>query len=502
VSIPSSAATAPAARRRARRGARRAPVPTPRQRHLLSRFSYGVTPGLVRQMRRAGGPDAWFRQQLHPPRIDDRRAAAMRSWFPHLDRSPGALWRLSKSPGGPEGWEILADFVRWTLLRRAYSNRQVLEVMTEFWSNLLHVPAPGEAKAFPHRIAYDAVIREHALGRFDELLYAAITHPAMGCYLDNARSTKRTPNENLGREVLELHTVGRLAGYTEEDVLSSARILTGWHVDLWDTWRASYRPEDHYVGEVRVMGFADANRDPDGRAVTRRYLHHLAHHPATARRIAERLAVQFVSDDPPADLVQHLKRVYLRTGTDISATLRALVAHPAFARSAGAKVRTPAQDLVATIRVLGITATRPTGRRTDLASAIIWQAEAMGEQPFHWPTPDGPPLVNDAWTSVSRMLGCWRAHLTLAGRFWPKTAMRTRRPLQWMPPLPARFDVVVDHVCRQLLARPANDALIATASLAVGIPRRERITPDHRLVTWQTPWLLQALLDTPEHMTR
>jgi hypothetical protein len=499
VSLPAQQAQPAAARpRRARRAF---PVPARGQRHLLSRFSYGVTPALVREMWRAGGADAWFRQQLRPARIDDRRAREMRSWFPYLDRSPGALWRISKS-GRREGYVILGDFVRWSLLRRAYSRRQVLEVMTEFWSNLLHVPAPGESKSFPHRISYDSTIRAHALGRFEDLLHAAITHPAMGCYLDNAKSGKDNPNENLGRELLELHTVGRLGGYDEKDVLNSARILTGWKVDLFDTWRHYYDPADHYTGQVQVMDFVDSNRDPDGRGVTKRYLTYLAHHPATAQRLAERLAVQFVSDTPPAELVAELKRVYLRSGTDIRATLRALVAHPAFGRSAGEKVRTPAQDLVATIRALGITATRPTGKSTDLAHEVIWQAESMGEQPFHWPTPDGPPAVNDAWTSVSRMLGSWKAHLNVAGGFSPSTARRLRRPRQWMPELPARFDVVVDHVCRQLLALPADDALIAAASLAVDIPRRERITPDHRLVRWQMPWLLQALLDTPQHMTR
>ncbi|MGH3356616.1 MAG: DUF1800 domain-containing protein [Nocardioidaceae bacterium] len=478
----------------------RLPLPRPAQRHLLSRFSYGVTPALVRDMRQAGGSSDWFRRQLQPGRVSDRQAAQMRSWFPVLDLSPRQQWQLHLS-GRQEGWEILADFVRWSLLRRVYSRRQVHEVMTEFWSNLLHVPAPGD-KSWPHRISYDSTIRRHALGRFDQLLYASITHPAMGCYLDNARSEARQPNENLGRELLELHTVGRLGGYDETDVRNSALILTGWKVDMFDTWRAYYDESEHYVGRVQVMDFAHANSSRDGRTATRAYLRYLAHHPATARRIAERLAVQFVSDDPPADLLRDLSRTYLRADTDIRATLRTLVEHPAFRRSVGEKVRTPSQDLVATYRALGVGARRPTGRSSDLAHAIIWQAEGMGEQPFHWPTPDGPPAVNDAWTSVSRMLGSWTTHLNVAGGFWPKTAMTRRSPMQWMPPLPARFEVVVDHLCRQLHARPASEAMVAAACLAVGARPRERVTRDHRIVRWQMPWLLQSLLDTPRHMTR
>ena len=482
------------------RRARKFPVPTSAQRHLLSRFSYGVTPALVRQMRQAGGADAWFRRQMHPSRIDDGAANRMRDWFPVLDRSPLQLWRMSES-GQRKGWEIMTDFVRWSMLRRTYSQRQVHEVMTEFWSNLLHIPAPGDG-SWPHRISYDATIRKHALGRYDELLHAAVTHPAMGCYLDNARSTKYAPNENLGREVLELHTVGRLGGYGERDVYDSALILTGYAVDKFETWAAAYRPETHHVGAVQVMEFYDRNESPDGRDVVRRYLRYLAHHPATARRIAERLAVRFVSDAPSAELLTDLSRTYRNSGTDISATLRTLVEHPEFKRSAGAKVRTPSEDLIATLRVLGHQALEPSGRDSDLAHAIIWQAEGMGEQPFHWPTPDGPPLVNDAWTSVSRMLGSWKAHLNVASGVVPKTGRRMREPMDWMPDLPARFEDVVDHVCRQLLARPAGDALMDTACLAVDIPRRERITRDHRLLTWQLPWLLQSLLDTPQHMTR
>ncbi|HEX2177715.1 MAG TPA: DUF1800 domain-containing protein [Nocardioidaceae bacterium] len=475
-------------------------VPTPAQRHLLSRFSYGVTPGLVGEMRRAGGAEAWFNRQLRPGRIRDRQAAAMRAWFPYLDRTPSQLWQTALS-GKRAGWEIMNDFARWTLLRRIYSRRQVHEVMTEFWSNLLHVPAPGDS-SWPHRISYDATIRKHALGRFEDLLYAAITHPAMGCYLDNATSRKDNPNENLGRELLELHTVGRQGGYTEKDVRNSARILTGWKVDIRGTWRAYYDEDDHDRDPVRVMEFYDENRDRDGRPLTRRYLTYLARHEATAKRLAKRLAVQFVSDDPPADLVNDVARAYLRNKTSIPATLRALVGHPAFRRAAGEKVRTPTQDLAATYRVLGVRALRPQGGKNDMALEIIWQAGAMGDRPFHWATPDGPPLVNDAWTSVSRMLGSWTNHLNIAGGFWPKTRMRRRPALAWMPELPARFDFVVDHLCRQIHARPASDAMIDAACLATGARRRERITGKHRIVGWQLPWLLQSLLDTPEHMTR
>lgn len=469
-------------------------------RHLLNRFSYGVTPQLYREARRRGGAQEWFEWQLRPRRIGNKYADSTSRWFPALGYSSATI-AAKRDAGTLEPWDVMADFARWTLLRRIYSRRQVQEVMTEFWSNLLHVPAPSDT-AWAFRISYDKVIRRHALGRFDDLLQAAIVHPAMLCYLDNARSVARNPNENLGRELLELHTVGRLGGYDEADVRNSALILTGWRVDTWDGWRYYYSRKDHHVGRVTVMGFSDANRNPDGRALTRRYLRYLAHHPATARRIAQRLAVRFVSDDPPADLVNKLTRVYLSSGTDIKAVLRALVRHPAFARSVDDKVRTPTEDLIATYRVLGIRARRPTGRASDLSDAILWQGEAIGQRPFAWNRPDGFPDAGDAWTSVSRMLGSWRTHKNLAGGYWPRTAIDYREPMQLLPDLPARFDFVVDHLSRQLLARPASRRLIDACCAVSGIRRGERITRNHPLVRWKLPRVVAAVLDTPAHMTR
>ena len=98
-----------------------------------------------------------------------------------------------------------------------------------------------------HRSAYGKMIRSHALGRFDEMLFEAITHPAMGIYLDNAKSTAKAPNENLGRELLELHTLG-VGNYTENDVKNSARIITGWAVDMFNTWDAYYNEDWHVTG--------------------------------------------------------------------------------------------------------------------------------------------------------------------------------------------------------------------------------------------------------------
>ncbi len=458
-----------------------------------------MTPELVAQSQRAGGASAWFEHQLHPGRIRDDAAARVTNWFPSVRRAPGELARTAER-GGQEGWEVSADLARWTLMRRLLSQRQLHETMTDFWSNLLHVPAP-ERKSWPWRARYDQVVRAHALGRFDDLLVACVLHPAMGCYLDNARSTAAKPNENLGRELLELHTVGVDLDYSEQEVRDSALILTGWLVDVFGSYHAAYSPLDHWVGRVRVLDFGDANSGRDGRALARRYVRYLAHHPATARRVAHRLAVRFVADEPPASLVTDLAKVFTVSGTDIKATLRALVQHPAFGDSVGAKVRTPAEDAVATWRVLGVQP-RPPARRDSFARAALGQTTAMGQRPFDWGRPDGFPDVARAWTGVSRVLNSFDVHKNIAGGFYPTHDVGYRPPTSWLPRLPARLGEVVDAVAVQVLARPATKTLKEAVSARLELPLGYRVRHEDDLPDWRMVPLLATVLDSPAHMTR
>src|SRR6195952_3339304 len=153
------------------------------------------------------------------------------------------------------------------------SERSVLETMTDFWSSHLHIPI-GHDYAWVYRFDYDATIRQHALGTFEDLLVACSLHPAMRVYLDNWKSVRNAPNENQGRELLELHTVGRDAGYTEDMVKSSAKILSGYAVD-WGTGKTFtplYDPAKHTTGAVSVLGFSHANTSTDGQAVATAYL--------------------------------------------------------------------------------------------------------------------------------------------------------------------------------------------------------------------------------------
>ena len=474
---------------------------------MLERMGCGYTRADLRRLRRAGGPVAWFAAQLRPAILaEDATARQVDSWFPDLGKSHLAIWDDDHTDRKP-AWIYGRDLANRSLLLRIHSRRSVLENMVDLWSNHLHVSAE-HFPAFVHRPSYDTLIRKHALGRFETLLTEATLHPAMLLYLDNWLSQRGHPNENHGRELLELHTVGRGAGYTEAMVKDSARILSGYTVrsgwgEATAPWTPYYEPRQHDVGRVQVLGFGHANADSDGRDVTRAYLSYLARHPSTARRIATKLCLRFVSDDPPPALVDRLATVYLRSGTDISATLRALVRSKAFWASAGEKATTPADDVVATARALRVRALAPT-RGEDAedcyANALVW---TLGSTlPLHWPRPDGPPDDAVSWGSATRMLNSWQMHWNMAGGWWPSKQVVHRRPDAWLPRRALRFEQLVDHLSRELLGRPSTPALRRAAVVATDTGLRERVTRDHPVVRWQMPRLLLLILDSPDHMTR
>jgi uncharacterized protein (DUF1800 family) len=474
-------------------------LPKP-DRHLVSRFSYGITPKLAQEVRRVGGAQRWFERQLNPKAIRDKQTDKIAHWWPSLHRKPGELW-YRQTEGIEGGWEVMDDYARWVLMRRMTSKRQLFEVMAEFWENHLHVAAVGDAQ-FVHRVDYGNTIRKHALGRFDQMLLATTTHPAMLIYLDAAESTKEHPNENLGRELLELHTLGA-GNYSEKDVRDSARILTGYSVDYWDTWRAEYNHDDHYRGRVKVKGFRDKNGKANGKATTAAYLRYLAHHKDTAEHIAYKLCVKFIDDKPSKSLVRHLAKVYLENDTAIIPVLRALVASRSFQHAHDKKVRDPGEDVVATYRVMGVKIRQPSGEEADGSAlqALVWQTDSIGIEPFSWGQPNGQPIDNESWSSPARLLASMRFHMSVAGG-WADTATVYRKPERWLPGKHPRFDELVDHLCQQLLHRESSKKLLKACCVVVDVKPYEPIDKDHELVEWKFPRLLTTLLDSPEHLSR
>lgn len=482
-------------------------VPAPAELHALNRFSYGWTPALHRQVRATGGFDRWFDRQLTPAPMDTFTKNSAQ-WWTSINASTAQLAQRDRADI-EKPWQFSANYQRWALVRRIRSPRQVQELMAEFWEHHFHVPAAGSGESM-FRADYGRMIREKALGKVSDLLVAVTTHPAMGVYLDNAVSTAKHPNENLGRELLELHTVG-VGHYTEADVKGAARILTGYRVDVWQSWRVYYDPASHWRGTVKAVGFQHANTSADGRAVTSAFLRHLARHRDTAQTIARKLAVRFVRDSPSQALVDRLAKVYLANDTAIAPVLKALVASPEFRASGAAKVRTPSDDVVATYRALGVAISRPTGENTA-ANQILWQVGGLGLTPFGWPRPDGQPDQATAWATPSRFLSSLDLHFTMSGGWYPRVGARYVPAAAWLPRNrrvrkrwvrgPIRFDALVDQLSRRLLGRKATPALQSACRRATGLKAGTRITASHGLVKWEFARLLTTLLDSPHHFAR
>lgn len=469
--------------------------------HVLKRLGCGFSQSGLADVRRAGGIDAWLQAQLQPdPDRDSAMVKAVDSWFPQLRSTPLQKFQTNERRTLQRHHYGL-DLGNWSTLRRMYTSWPVLETMVDFWSNHLHV-STGDDRAYLHQHDYHLMLRRHALGRFEDLLIAASTHPAMSLYLDNWRSTRNAPNENQGRELLELHTVGTEAAYTEDMVKDSAKILSGYSVRWGSTYEGFYDSANHTTGAVRVLGFSHANASSDGREVATAYLRYLARHPATARNVARRLAVRFVSDTPSDRLVSHLATVFTESGTDIRATLLALVADPEFRGSAGQKVSTPVDDLVATVRALGVTARRPSRGRSSASFPMTLNYFHNGLRLYSWPRPDGAPETNPEWSSGVRMLRSYRVHWLLAGGYYPKVDVTYLKAVGRIPAASISFAAYVDHLSRTLLGAPSTERTLRAACAATGLTPRTGITRKHGLASWMFPYVASVLLDSPQHMCR
>ncbi|RZS91272.1 uncharacterized protein DUF1800 [Motilibacter rhizosphaerae] len=457
--------------------------------HLLRRTTYGPTPALLAEVERTG-PSAWLAQQLAPSTVTDPVGDRLAKRFPQLQ---WPAWKVREVHGFD--WTVMLQLRDLHTARAVWSRRQLLEVLVDVWSNALNVPNPSSDVSDVRHLYDRDVIRRHALGRFEDLLVAAVTSPAMLRYLAADQSTGRNPNENLGRELLELHTVGRASGFTEHDVRQSALVLTGLTVGS-KSGQTEYAPQDHWVGPVRVLGFRHPNASAErGREVAEAYLRYLARHPLTARHVATRLAVRFVSDAPSPALVRALARTYTVSGTAVLPVLRQLLGSREFLESGGQKVLTPFQDLVATARVLGVSPPRG----TDFGS-LGWWPDVLGQPPLGWPRPDGYPDVAAAWAGAGTTLARWNAHLALAAGWDSKLVHR--KPESFLPrPLPATHGELVRALGAALLV-PLAPAQVDALCGFVGKVPASRLAADDPAVTWRLASLLSLVLDTPQAALR
>jgi uncharacterized protein (DUF1800 family) len=296
------------------------------------------------------------------------------------------------------------------ILRALYSPRQVQEQMTWFWLNHFSV-FQGKANLRAMVGDYeDQAIRPHALGRFRDLLGAAALHPAMLRYLDNEQNAVNRTNENLARELLELHTLGADGPYTQKDVQELARVLTGAGVNLTPTNTPvgrrelqgdyarrgvfEFHPGRHDFGPKRLLGQPLQQR---GLAEVDEALDRLARHPATARHISRKLVQYWLSDPPPAALVDRVAQAFTASDGDIAWTLRTLLGSREFAQGTGRRFKDPMRFVISALRM-----THDERVILNTGPVLFW-LNRLGQPLYGRQTPDGWPLDEAAWSGPGQM---------------------------------------------------------------------------------------------------
>ena len=393
---------------------------------VARRFAFAPTVALIELAR--GDATAFFDQQLDPSLPERPEVAALLS-----ATDPGDV----PTEGGPAARRAaLGALVSSTLAVGAWSTGQLRAVMTDFWADHLHVSS-SLAPEVLFTPAYRRLLSDGALGRFDDLLVSSARSAAMLISLDNASSRAdggRVPNENYGRELLELQTVGLIgsdgrsvsgrdadAPYSEDDVKAVAHVLSGWSLER-GTRRFAFRPAWHDLGPAAgadVLGWTPAGSgEQDGEDLLR----HLAQHPATSRHITWKLARRFVADDvaPDDEIVDELAGIYREGDTDIGPVLRRIGAlvgtgDRSLPTGSGAKLRRPL-DLVAAM--LGSTIAVPDPATWQAALRPIGRLlQSLGQVPMGWPAPDGFPEVAGAWSGPGAVIGRWNLASAAAGGF-------------------------------------------------------------------------------------
>lgn len=311
--------------------------------------------------------------------------------------------RALANPAGVVDYELQQA----KLMREIYSERQLLEVMTDFWFNHFNVFQYKNQCTY-YTTAYERdVIRPHALGKFYDLLVATAQSPAMLMYLDNwlsigphsqaaGKNGQSGLNENYGRELMELHTLGVDGGYTQSDVTELARVLTGWTIAQPDDGgQFQFDPRRHEPGIKTVVGekFYEAGSDEGLHA-----LDMLAHHPATAHFISKSIATRFVSDEPPETLVTRMAATFQSSDGDIREVLRTMLHSPEFwsPKVYGAKLKTPLEFIVSTMRSTGANVVAP--------DALVQNLTAMGMQPYGMAVPTGYSMKSETWDNDGALL--------------------------------------------------------------------------------------------------
>jgi uncharacterized protein (DUF1800 family) len=441
-------------------------VGLPAERVMLGRLAFGASAEDLARLR-VMGSERWIDEQLTPEPGDEaatlQRLANVRlrvkynagDTYPavdelrpltSLDKDIAALWPLSdgKTPlANPERQLPRHEVAAATITRAVHSHWQLREVLVDFWHNHFNVNAAGDNALSVALPPYDKTIRAHALGNFRDFLEAIASSPAMLISLNNRSSRAGNANENYGRELLELHTLGRDAylndlynrwkdvpgaakgaptGYIDQDVYEAARAFTGWTIEdgagigggqkLPATGRFTYVEawHDNYQKRVLATEF-DPFQAPqaDGRKV----LDLLAYHPATARFVCTKLCRRLVADEPPAALVAAAMQVWTdnqKKPDQIKRVVAAIAKSKDMATGFGAKAKRPLELVASYARGAGI----------DLlvTSGLIGELDNSGQRLFGWALPTGHPDTMDYWLSSHVLRRRWTLVMGMTDNWW------------------------------------------------------------------------------------
>lgn len=503
----------------------------------LNRLTFGARPGEAQKVR-AIGLDNWIDQQLHPEKINDDAMNAFVSRYSALNQDQNdllrqyaqqqqerrvvkrdradstkgmtaddsvALMQLRQQQNSRR--QVVTQLQSSRVARAVASERQLQEVMTDFWENHFNIYAAKGAPEPYYLVDFDEnVIRPHALGKFRDLLEAVSRSPAMLFYLDNARSmadsteptlqgrnqvprvravpfprrgiggifgplrvpVQRPPqqqqqqrqrqglNENYGRELLELHTLGVDGGYTQQDVINVARAFTGWTIKPPAQGGGFiFRPQVHDAGEKIVLGhkLAADRGEEDAEDV----LDILAKSPATAHFISFKLARRFVSDTPSKALVDHAAQVYLKTDGDIREVLKSIITSPEFfsQQAFRSKVKSPFEVVVSAMRALNAA--------PDSTPRTAQMIAYLGQPIYGHQAPNGWPETGESWMNTGAILNRINFGMAAAAGRLPGADIRALPALDTLEAAPRekQVDAVVATVLNGMVSPDTRAVLVS-----------------------------------------
>jgi len=376
--------------------------------HALNRLGFGPRPGDIETVLERG-IEEYVSEQLEP-RPDGALEARLTPLNSTLRLSTTQVL-VTYADSGNQTSSIQAyldNFHTAKLIRSVHTTNQLDEVLADFWFNHFNVNINDGLVRYAIQSYERDAIRPNAMGKFETLLRATAEHPAMLFYLDNYLSTAaRTVNgrliqglnENYGRELLELHTVGVDAGYTQADVYDVARAFTGWGIDnVGRGGNFRYLQTAHDTGSKSAFGLqlAAGGQKDDGERVIR----YLANHPLTARFISTKLARRFVSDTPPASIIDRMAEAWLASEGDIKAVMKAMIGSSEFwaeAFSPTGKPKTPFEYVISSIRAVG-------GDVTTASRGVTAYLSQMGQPLYQCIPPTGYSDRGDEWLNPSSQI--------------------------------------------------------------------------------------------------